>query len=323
MMIFYIKLKMDMMSKNNIDILISTYNGEEYLGEQLQSIIEQDINDWHIILRDDGSEDNTVLIAEGFASRYPGRMTILSELKQRLGINGSFEYLLRNSSSPYVAFCDQDDVWFSDKLRLLREAVQQVERTKGRQLPVLVHSDLQVVNKNLGIIADSFWMYQKLNPLKMQTLERLLVQNCVTGCATLVNRPLIKCALPIPEGVIMHDWWFALLAVSVGEISCISAKTVKYRQHEMNDTGAKEWNMLSVFRAMFRGRKQLHESIIKTRNQAKALLASGKLSEKHAGIVSRYINLFDQNGIFKRLMIIRMGFFKYGFIRNVGFILRV
>ncbi|MCK5662115.1 MAG: hypothetical protein KAI17_01445, partial [Thiotrichaceae bacterium] len=132
----------------------------------------------------------------------------------------------------------------------------------------------------------------------------------------------IEKSSPIPGQAIMHDWWFALLAVSLGEIRSINTATVKYRQHAMNDTGTKEWNLRHVLSAMFRGRKQLHEDFIKTRNQAKVLLESGTLNEEHIGIVSRYIDLFDHGYVFKRLVIIRMRFFKYGFFRNIGFLLR-
>ena len=231
-----------MVAARQIEILISTYNGEEYLVEQLESIFAQDINNWHILIRDDGSKDNSVLIIEEYASRYPDKITVIAEPPGRIGIPATYGYLLENSSSPYVAFCDQDDVWLPNKLRLLRECIQQLEGGSEKGTPVLVHSDLHVVDNKLVKLADSFWKYQKINPSKMQFLERLLLQNCVTGCATMVNRALLTRALPIPKDAILHDWWLALFAASEGKIKELSARTMEYRQHADNTNGAKKWS---------------------------------------------------------------------------------
>ena len=240
-----------MVVARQIDILVSTYNGEGYLKEQLESIFAQDIHDWHILIRDDGSKDRSVSIIEEYASRYPDKITVITEPPGRVGIPAAFECLLVNSSSPYVAFCDQDDVWLPNKLRLLRECIQQVEDTNQEGVPVLVHSDLKVVNNKLDKLADSFWKYQKLNPSKMQSLERLLVQNCVTGCAAMVNRALVARALPIPKDAIMHDWWLALIAASEGKIKALSTRTMDYRQHEHNSNGAKKWSSKYILYKVF------------------------------------------------------------------------
>jgi len=304
-----------------IDILLSTYNGAEYLGEQLASIVAQDIDEWKLIVRDDGSTDDSVEIIEEFASRYPDKVFVISEPSVRLGAAASYDFLLTKSRSQYIAFCDQDDVWLPDKLKKLRECIQHFESISKPETPILVHSDLHVVNENLEKVADSFWQYQKLNPVKMQYLERLLVQNCVTGCASLINKPLLNNILPIPKNVIMHDWWVALIAAAKGEIHHLNAKTVDYRQHEKNDTGAKRWGLNFIFNGLFRNRDLYKQSVIKTRDQAKALLQSGKLSDDQAEVVSQYANLHDSGWFGRRLTIIRMGFFKYGFIRNIALFL--
>lgn len=303
---------------SRIDILLSTFNGAEYLSEQLASIVAQDINDWQLIIRDDCSVDNSVSIINEFALNHPERVVIITRPSTRLGVVASFEYLLAKSSSQYIAFCDQDDVWLPDKLRRLKKCMQYLEDCNEAEIPLLVHSDLHVVNKNLEKVADSFWKYQKLNPVRMQTMERLLVQNCVTGCATIVNRKLVECALPIPEDAIMHDWWFALIAVSNGKIKQVDTQTVQYRQHAKNDTGAKRWSVRYVFEGMFRNSGLYKNSILNTRNQAKALLMSGRLDNDHKKIVSQYVELFDCGWFRRRLTVIRMGFYKYGFIRNIA-----
>lgn len=307
-----------MVSNCQIDVLIPTHNGAGYLAEQLESIFQQDIGDWRLIIRDDASSDNTLQVIERFRALDPTRITVLGGPGRRLGVAKSYEYLLRNSSSPYVAFCDQDDVWFPEKLRLLRARIQRLEEELGTAMPILVHSDLTVVNEHMETVSNSFWRHQKLDPRKMQSLARLLVQNCVTGCATMINRSLVDFALPIPEDAIMHDWWFALHAVSGGRIEALNQRTVKYRQHATNDTGAKEWRIEFVLRNVLCGRKQLRSGLLKTRRQARALLESGHLSGKRYDTVSRYVGMYDLGWLSRRLECFRMGFYKYGVIRNVG-----
>ncbi|MCG6867361.1 MAG: glycosyltransferase family 2 protein [Gammaproteobacteria bacterium] len=305
-------------SNCRIDVLLSTHNGARYLADQIESIFRQDIGEWRLIIRDDASNDHTLEVIERFRALDPIKITVLEEPGGRLGVVKSYEYLLRNSSSPYIAFCDQDDVWLPEKLRLLRERIQQLEEEFGTTTPILVHSDLTVVNEHLEMVADSFWRHQKLDPRRMQSLPRLLMQNCVTGCATLINRALANLALPIPEDAIMHDWWLALHAVSDGRIEVLNQRTVKYRQHHANDTGAKEWKFEYVLSNVIQGRKQLRSGLLKTRRQARALLESGHLSGERYDTVSRYVGMYDLGWLGRRWECFRMGFYKYGFVRNVG-----
>lgn len=306
---------------DSIDILLATYNGEKYLDQQIISIIEQQYSNWNLIIRDDGSTDSTLQILSKYVQSYPEKIQLLDDALGRLGPSGSFDKLLHCSTAPYVAFCDQDDVWLPDKLLLLKQRMLQTENIHGHEVPVLVHSDLEVVDDRADKLADSLWVYQKINPTKMQSLERLLVQNCVTGCATMANRSLVDCALPIPHSAIMHDWWFALLAVSLGKIENVDVATVKYRQHAGNDTGAKKWGIRFVLTAILKSRKQYRKNIQKRREQARALIESGRLDAEQSEIVSRYIGLFAYNWLYRRMVVIRMGFYKYGFIRNIALML--
>jgi glycosyltransferase involved in cell wall biosynthesis len=308
-----------------IDILLSTYNGEDYIEEQLESIFAQDIHEWHILIRDDGSTDRSVSIIEEFASRYPDKITVIVEPSGRLDIPGAFECLLENSTSPYVAFCDQDDVWHLDKLRLLRERILQLEGDSEEKTPVLVHSDLRVVNDELVELADSFWKYQKLNPSKMQSLERLLLQNCVTGCATMVNRALVDRALPIPKVAIMHDWWFALFAASAGKIEGLSARTTEYRQHVNNNNGAKEWGSKHILYKLLTvsGWRENKFNLQHSLQQAMAMLEHDGIQDSPRCVIQRYVDLHKLNWFVRRVELMRNGHFKYGFFRNIGLFLLI
>ncbi|MBU1715693.1 MAG: glycosyltransferase, partial [Proteobacteria bacterium] len=151
------------MNKNftQIEILLSTYNGGKYLREQLDSLLAQTCNDWVLLVRDDGSSDDTVIILEEYRTRHPEKIGIVSGGKKRLGACASFAFLLAQSTAPYVMFCDQDDVWLPEKVEVTFESMLSAE-SKMPGLPVLVHADMYVTDNVMSVIAESFWRYQNL-----------------------------------------------------------------------------------------------------------------------------------------------------------------
>ncbi len=145
-----------------------------------------------------------------------------------------------------ILFCDQDDVWLSDKIQMLVDAIGKMEQQHGKNCPVLVHSDMTVVDKLLMPIHQSFMsscMHLKNIP-KVQ-LPLLLPGNYIAGCSTAINRDLLRLATPIPKEAVIHDWWVALCAAACGKILYIDKPMVLYRQHERNTVGAK--NIASFF----------------------------------------------------------------------------
>ena len=306
-----------------IDILLPTFNGEKFLSAQIDSLLHQTYSNWKLIIRDDLSSDGTMSVINEYKDKCPDRIVVLDNQSVKKGVIGSFKSLLEASTAPYVAFCDQDDVWSPDKLLLQVEKMRELEATHGDLMPILVHTDLSVVDDGLELIGESFWKYQHLSPDKMCSLPRMLVQNCVTGCTVLVNRPLAELILPFPEGVIMHDWWAALIAVSEGIVCDMKATTVKYRQHDNNNTGAKLWGVRLICKALMHGRGPLLKSLLSTRTQAEALMSAGVLSDVNRRIVEKYVSLYSCNWLMRRIEILRNGFFKYGAIRNIAMFLGI
>jgi glycosyltransferase involved in cell wall biosynthesis len=306
-----------------VDILLPAFNGEKYLSEQIDSLLRQSYSNWRLIIRDDLSTDGTVSLINEYRDKYPDMLLVLDSQSIKLGVTGSYECLMHASTARYVAFCDQDDVWHADKLLLQMEKMQELEELHGNAVPILVHTDLTVVDKQLELLGSSFWSYQHLNPAKMTRLSRMLVQNCITGCAAIVNRPLIDLALPIPEEAIMHDWWLGLIAVSEGVVSHIKTPTVKYRQHDNNDTGAMRWSFEFIIKTIRKGRASQMRSLLNTRVQAEALLNTDVLNDAGRRTVDAYVSLYRQNWFMRRIVMIRKGFFKYGIIRNIAMFLRI
>lgn len=224
-----------------VDILLSTYNGESYLSQLLDSILAQSYLNWRLLIRDDGSSDSTVAILKTYISRYPHRFELIEVSKENIGCTNSFFQLLERSRAEYIAFCDQDDVWLPEKLSVQISEITALERCHGKSRPILVHSDLQIYNKDMQLVSNSFWQFQHIAPDKMKDIKYLLVHNFVTGCTILINRALREITLPVNEKILIYDWWLGLLALEQGKIFSIDLALVKYRQHSGNTIGAQKW----------------------------------------------------------------------------------
>ena len=224
-----------------VEILLATFNGEPYLSEQLDSILSQDTQNWHLTASDDGSSDRTVEILDAYAQTYPEKITRVVSGRQFHNAKDHFFWLMEQCGGDYIQFCDQDDVWHPDKLRLLQEAMEEAEAVYGADMPLLVFSDQAVVDKNLKLIAPSLMVFQQQDPRALD-YRNLLYQNVVSGCAMAVNRPLAKLAAGCTDTqqVIMHDWWLALTAARFGKMVYVDRATIDYRQHGNNSVGAKD-----------------------------------------------------------------------------------
>lgn len=270
-----------------IAILLPTFNGEKYLAAQLDSILQQNKQNFVMVMRDDCSTDRSRQILEQYSHTHPKLVHLLAADGKNLGASGSFsfliEYTLANKSllgldPAYLMFCDQDDIWHPDKLKLELEKMHLIESQWGQETPVLIHSDLSVVSESGALVAKSLLQYQALNPYKTK-LGQLLISNTVTGCTALINEALARKSLPIASQAVMHDWWLALVAASFGKLDYIPQQLVSYRQHANNTIGAKlhtNQKILdkSVFRKIFDNKPVplLHD----VANQANAFLQQYK-----------------------------------------------
>ena len=227
-----------------LQILMSTYNGAEYIREQLDSLLEQDCEKYakasfQIQIRDDGSVDGTQDILEEYAVRYPGKLHWYQG--ENVGVIRSFfELLSRADEADYYAFSDQDDYWMPDKMT---SAIERLE-TMTKEKPALYCCRPKLVD-------------QKLQPLTSE-IERppmrpgfcnAMIENIVTGCTAVFNRVMRDMiAMELPQFTVMHDWWLYLTAVCFGEIYYDETPHICYRQHQGNVLGTKtkrmdEWKM--------------------------------------------------------------------------------
>lgn len=298
-----------------VDVLLATYQGAAYVQEQIESILNQTYSSVHIWIRDDASQDSTPSLLQQFAARYPDRITFIPN-QQNLGVRGNFSELMRHSTAPYIMFCDQDDVWLPNKIESSLHLMKKMELNYGANKPLLVHTDLKVVKTNLTEISSSFWNFAQLNP-QLTSLNRLLVQNNVTGCTMLMNRELLNQSQPIPLKAIMHDWWIALVASAFGHIEHLPSATLLYRQHASNDVGARKYGIIPYLKdSLYSVRKN---NPMRTYTQAQLFLEryGNQLKPYDKEILETYCSLNQFSYMQRKALLIKYRFLKSGFLRNL------
>jgi len=300
-----------------VDILLATYNGTSYINDFFASLSAQTYTNWRLIVRDDCSRDDTLSKVIAFEENNRGKVLVLDS-EHNIGVKRNFSELMSRSSAKYIFFADQDDVWRSDKIKLTLDFAKRIDDVDD--IPLLVHTDLTVVDEELRVISSSFWRYQGLHPERGRNLKDIMVQNVVTGCTMMINRKLIEIAGPVPSSARMHDWWLAILACAAGNVYYINKQTVLYRQHGNNDIGAKRYSFKSALYAL-KYPSTHRDSLILTQDQANAFIAIYHqiISEHDTTILSKFANMKHQGFIGKRITAARLRLRKNGILRTIGF----
>ena len=252
-----------------IAILLSTFNGERWLSELMQSLADQTLS-FELIWRDDGSIDATREVVRR-ADWCQLTEAQHSDAGKNIGACASYGVLMQtalHSEADIFFLADQDDIWRADKLEKM---VARCSALSSDQ-PLLIHHDLRVVEENGAEIAPSLWRFMRLDAEQTE-VARFLTRNSITGCATAVNRALLEKAAPVPDAALMHDWWLGLIASVFGHIHIEEARLVDYRQHAGNTLGAKGFfHGLNPFTNWIAGWKRGNEEYRSLFSQARALL---------------------------------------------------
>lgn len=222
--------------KEKIDILLATYNGEKYLKEQLDSILNQTYKNIRIIISDDCSKDTTPEILKEYQKK-DDRIELHIQ-KNNLGVVKNIEFLLKQVKSPYYMLADQDDYWLPEK------AEKSLEKLKEEKAD-LVFGDLEVVDKNLNTMYKSFNDYmlltRKINKY-INSYKINYLYNCVTGCTVLAKKETIEKIIPLPTNSkrLIHDHWIGLMVALNGKLAYVPEKYIRYRQHGNNEVGTEK-----------------------------------------------------------------------------------
>lgn len=305
------------MEQDMVTILMATYNGEQYILEQLESLRKQDYRNWKLIIGDDNSKDRTLEIISKFQQDCPNQIEVIRNNPPTGSAMKNFMSLLKKADTPYIMFCDQDDVWEPHKIRVTLECMKQLE--KKQDIPILVHSDLAVFSEK-GVISESFFAYQNL-PTK-SSLHSLIIQNSVTGCTMMINRCLQERMMEVDDykNVIMHDYWAALIAAVYGKIGFVENHTMYYRQHNHNSVGAKaSKSPLYLIGRLREGRRSYKEQMKKSMMQIGYFLQCYEKtypieSEKRL-VLEKYASLFRKNKCYRWWFYTRYQIRKKGMIR--------
>jgi len=233
------------MQSERITVCMATYNGGKFISQQIDSILAQSYLNWQLVIRDDGSGDNTMNIIQEYTEKYPDKIRLLTDSGTHLGTSLNFGRLMEHADGEYIMFSDQDDVWMENKIESTLNMIRAAELVYPNR-PVLAHTDLRVVDSSLNTIHDSLWGYQKLIPEVGDNLNRIMAQNVVTGCTMMLNRKARDVSLPIPKEAIMYDWWIAINVARYGRIVYLSTPSVLYRQHRRNQLGAQRARKINV-----------------------------------------------------------------------------
>lgn len=222
--------------EEKIDILLATYNGEKYLKEQINSILNQTYKNINIIISDDCSKDTTKEILEDY-KQQDDRIKLYFQ-KNNLGVVKNIEFLLKKVEAPYYMLADQDDYWMPEK------AEKSLEKLKQENAD-LVFGDLEVVDEKLNMMYTSFNDYMLLTRKIEKYIDNYKVNylyNCVTGCTILARKETIKKILPLPTTSkrVIHDHWIGLMVSLNGKLAYIPEKYIKYRQHGNNQVGTEK-----------------------------------------------------------------------------------
>ncbi|HFI0231865.1 TPA: glycosyltransferase family 2 protein [Streptococcus suis] len=290
-----------------VNILMSTYNGQQFLAEQIRSIQDQTYTDWTLLIRDDGSSDRTREILQDFASQDSRIRLIDVEQTKNLGVIKSFYRLVHYDQADYYFFSDQDDVWLPDKLAVSLQEAQSYPTDQ----PLMVYMDLTVVDQDLQIMTES--MIRSQSHHANTQLVQELTENTVTGGVSMINHSLASLWTKT-EDIIMHDWYLALLASAFGKLVFIDKAGELYRQHADNVLGArtlskrfKKWIRPHV---LFR----VYWDLIKNSQKQASLLLELPLSPSDRELVEAFVSILDKP-MFERFKVLK----QYGLRKNKAF----
>ncbi len=312
------------MTTPQVDILISTYNGERFVAEQLESILAQSNREWRILIRDDGSGDRCRDICADYRQKYPERIQLVEDRLGNLGVVRSFGQLLLQSSAPYVMFCDQDDFWLPEKVDIQLQEIRRLEAMQGPGQPIAVFTDALVVDTNLRPVSGSLLRYINRQGDRGRALHRLCVEGNCYGCTMILNRALVRRIGHMPSGVISHDWWAGLVAASFGTLAFLGCAPIKHRRHAANVSASKKnsWQRYLRDRPTL-DRHRVWINRVLAQCEAFARTYSADLHGEPGRMFADLSRVRNSGWLTRRLLLFRHRVRVTGLGRNLGFFLAI
>lgn len=290
---------------DRVDILLATYNGEKYVESQILSIIAQQYKEWILFVHDDGSEDRTVDIIKKMAHNDK-RIVLIEDKVRCCGAALNFLYLLKYSTSRYIMFCDQDDIWFDNKIAKMIEEIKKCDNNK----PTVIYCNAYVwePNSNKNTFGTSI-----LSCPKNQS-QFLFCNGGMIGCTSIFNDEMRHFLRLWDAPCSMHDYLLQLIAVSFGHISYLLEPLMLYRQHEKSVTKRTPISK-NDFSRLIRN-KNISVVDFCVYNDVKYFVSifRKKISEDDILLMNRYLTMPSKNNIFKLFTVVISKFQLHGSI---------
>lgn len=277
---------------------MATYNGGNYIENQILSLLSQTFKDWKLWIHDDGSIDNTIQVIKNY-QKLDSRIHLLEDNVKCGGAANNFLHLLKYSSSEYIIFCDQDDIWMESKLEVLFRKIQNATE------PVAVYCNAYSYD-GIKITAN------KVSLIKRNNLNNSLFLNSgVQGCSLMFNRLLLDKLIDYPEYVYMHDHYITMGAVSFGKLLFIDESLMLYRQHNNNVTGNVPVNILERLKAFISRNNPIIDQKHYEANKSFFDKFYGQLNNRELSVFKAYI-AFPNLNFFQKIFSIFKNNFKIG-----------
>jgi glycosyltransferase involved in cell wall biosynthesis len=306
--------------RNKIAILLATYNGGEYIDEQIRSILNQTYSNWELFIRDDGSIDNTMEIVKHYCSK-DNRIHIVDNEFTHKGACQNFGNLLKitwDEDWKFLMFADQDDFWHEDKVQITLNSM--LCELYSERKPKLVYTDFEYADDCLNALKSE--TDKNISNWRKPNIERLLAENNIYGCTMMINRALAEIVYPIPLCAENHDYWISLVAALFGDIVHVKKRTMLYRQHLNNVSGH---YLNSSFKARLKRyykKNERLESILTGRFEMANMLLKyfdRKLSAENLNLLVGFANLKKMSPYRRVLFCWKHGIKKNSFIQSFAF----
>ncbi|MEW4372614.1 glycosyltransferase family 2 protein [Paenibacillus kandeliae] len=253
------------MANQTLQVLLSTYNGEKYIAQQLDSIFAQSYRDIKILIRDDGSYDRTASIVQQYMQRYPNRIEWIAG--ENIGVVRSFWSLIQQADqeAAYFCFCDQDDVWMPDKANRAIQKLQQLEapielNRIDTTRPVMVCTATQLTDETLTPTA--IWPGA---PARPPSFYNALFQNIAVGATMSINRSTLQLLNSVSANtanMLMHDWWVYITVSCFGTIFFDPEPSIYYRQHANNAVGGEATLLQKINKKLSSFKKHQNQKLL-------------------------------------------------------------
>ena len=298
------------MNNLNLAIIMATYNGEKYLKEQIDSILRQTYDNFTLYIRDDNSTDNTRNIINEYILKFPNKIVEVKDDKISKGACSNFlyalEYVYNLNNHNIFMFSDQDDVWLKEKAEI---TLQEYNKSENKDKPILLFTDAYVADKNLNITNKSFIKHSNLRSDYIK-FNNYLIQNNALGCTVCINKNLVDLIKFDIENIVMHDWYFTLIASALGQVIFINKPTIYYRQHDNNIYGAKKSGIIGKLKKL----KKDYKDLFMQTESFKNTYYNG-LNDDNKNIIDVFCKIKNSTKLEKFRIIKKYKFYKQGFNR--------